>query len=54
LENAISRFGASLTDVEKQLVRGLNPDDLRALNDIRSKLGRLGPLAEDNNNNNAY
>ena len=51
VDAALERFGAAMTPTEKELVRSLSQDDLKSLHSIRGRLGGLGRLASDNNNN---
>lgn len=51
IDKAIEKFGGPLTNTEKELVKSLKPEEFKALEEIRRKLGHLGSLAKDNNNN---
>ncbi|MBD1805468.1 hypothetical protein H6F98_08405 [Microcoleus sp. FACHB-SPT15] len=39
IEDALSRFGAALTDTEKEILKTLTPEELASLKSILSKLG---------------
>lgn len=52
VKEALKRFGGPLTVTERELVSGLSKAELTGLKVARGKLGSLGSLAKDNNNNN--
>ncbi|MEP0885782.1 hypothetical protein NDI49_30090 [Trichocoleus sp. ST-U3] len=39
IEDALTRFGAALTDTEKEILKTLTPEELASLKSILSKLG---------------
>jgi hypothetical protein len=54
IDEAIKKFGESLTPTERELVKTLTPEEIKSLNAAKAKLGVLGIRPLGNNNNHNY
>jgi hypothetical protein len=52
VEEALRRFGTSLTKTEQGLMSSLSAEEFERLGELRNKLGPLARRANNNNNNN--
>ena len=52
LQQAISKFGRSLTAAERDTISSLTADEVKALGAINAKLGIVNAKPVNNNNNN--